>query len=225
MTKLSKDGSLNYTDEQINTATHMAGAIFALFGSMLLIIKSAQAEKWWHVVSFTVYGFTLVALFTMSALHHGVTGTEKTNRRLRTLDYVAVYGLITGSLVPLCLVLFRGVLGYTVLVVALMVTAFGVTMRSVYYTLPAYISLTLYLCLGWLPVFLVLLDRSILSIGGLLLFIAGGLFYTLGSIVYAREKPNPVKEKFGFHEIWHIAVLLGALCHFLFMYRYVLPVK
>jgi len=149
----------------------------------------------------------------------------KDNRRLRTLDYVAVYGLITGSLVPLCLVLFRGTVGFAVLAVAAVVTAFGVTMRSVYHRLPAYISLTLYLCLGWLPVFLVVLNKNVLPLGGLLLFISGGLFYTLGSVVYAREKPNLIKEKFGFHEIWHIAVLLGALCHFLFMYWYVLPVK
>ena len=225
MDGLSKDGSTHVTDEKINTATHMAGAIFALFGALLLLLKSIETHKWLHFVAFCVYGFSLVALFTMSALHHGVTGSEKTNRRLRTLDYVAVYGLITGSLVPVCLVLFRGVLGYSVLAVALAVTAFGVTMRSIYHTLPNYISLTLYLCLGWLPVLLILLSRSVLSAGGLLWFFAGGFFYTAGSIVYGLRAPNPIKGRFGFHEIWHVAVLLGVLCHYMFMYLYVLPVK
>ncbi len=225
MDKLSKDGSMYCTDESINTATHMAGAVFALFGALLLVSKSVQAGKWWHVLAFTIYGFTLVALFTMSALHHGVNGSEKTNRRLRTLDYVAVYALITGTIVPVCLVLFRGTLGYSVLAVALVVTAFGVTMRSVYHTLPSYVSLTLYLCLGWLPALLILLDPSVLPNGGIAWLIAGGLFYTAGSMVYGLEKPNVLKGRFGFHEIWHVAVLLGAFCHFLFMYWYVLPVR
>jgi len=225
MAKLSKDGSENYTDEAVNTATHMAGAVFALFGALLLVIKSVQGEKWWHVLAFSIYGVMLVTLFTMSSLHHGVDGTEKTNRRLRTLDYVAVYGLIAGTIVPLCLVLYRGPLGYAALAVVLIVTAFGVTMRSIYHTLPSYVSLTLYLCLGWLPVLLILLDPGVLAVGGIIWLIIGGLFYTCGAMVYARESPNIIEERFGFHEIWHIAVLLGALSHFLFMYWYVLPVN
>jgi len=224
MQKVSKDNSPNYTDEVVNTATHMGGAIFALFGALLLITRAVQSHAWWQVLSFSVYGFSLVALFTMSALHHGVNGSEKTNRRLRTLDYVAVYGLIVGTIVPMCLVLFRGPLGYAALAVTLLVAAFGITMRSIYHTLPSYVSLTLYLCLGWLPVLLILLNPGVLSVGGILWLLLGGIFYTAGAAIYGLEKPNILAEKFGFHEIWHIAVLLAALSHFLFMYWYVLPV-
>lgn len=220
--KLSKDNSPHYTDESVNTATHMVGAVFSLFGALLLITKSGQAGKWLHFTAFLIYGFSLVSLFVMSSLHHGVQGSEKTNRRLRTLDYVAVYGLILGTIVPICLIVFKGALGYSVLFVASLVTAFGITMRSVYHNLPSYVSLTLYLCLGWLPALLFLLDRSA-NTDGLAYIIAGGLFYTFGSMVYGLEKPNILPKKFGFHEIWHIAVILGALCHFLYMYFYVLP--
>lgn len=222
--KLSKDHSVHYTDESVNTATHMAGAVFALFGALLLIVKAVQEGKWWHLAAFVIYGFTLVALFVMSSLHHGVNGSDKTNKRLRTLDYVAVYGLILGTITPVCLVLYRGVLGGVVLVVAAIAVAFGVTMRSIYETLPGYVSLTLYLCLGWLPALLMLLDRSVVSSGAVALLLGGGIFYSGGAVVFGLEKPNIVKGKFGFHEIWHLAVLLGALCHYLFMYNYVLPV-
>lgn len=221
-TNLSKDKSLKYTDESVNTATHMVGAIFSLFGVLLLLTKSAQAGKWLHFTAFLIYGFSLIFLFVMSSLHHGVQGSEKTNRRLRTLDYVAVYGLILGTIVPICLIVFKGSLGYSVLFVAGLVTAFGITMRSVYHNLPAYVSLTLYLCLGWLPALLFLIDNTA-NTSGLSYIIAGGLFYTFGSMVYGLEKPNILPRKFGFHEIWHIAVLLGALSHFLYMYFYVLP--
>lgn len=220
--KISKDKSPHYTDESVNTATHMVGAIFSLFGVLLLLTKSGQASKWLHFTAFLIYGFSLISLFVMSSLHHGVQGSEKTNRRLRTLDYVAVYGLILGTIVPICLIVFKGALGYSVLFVASLVTAFGITMRSIYHNLPAYVSLTLYLCLGWLPALLFLLDSSA-STEGLSYIIAGGLFYTFGSMVYGLEKPNILPRKFGFHEIWHIAVLFGALCHFLYMYFYVLP--
>jgi hemolysin III len=159
-TKLSKDKSPNYTDESVNTATHMVGAIFGLFGTLLLLTKSGQAGKWLHFTAFLIYGFSLISLFVMSSLHHGVQGSEKTNRRLRTLDYVAVYGLILGTIVPICLIVFKGSLGYSVLFVASLVTAFGITMRSIYHNLPAYVSLTLYLCLGWLPALLFLLDSD-----------------------------------------------------------------
>jgi len=223
MDRVSKDHSKNVTDESVNTATHMAGAIFALFGWLLLLTKSAQASKWWHLLAFGIYGFTLVALFTMSALHHGVNGTEKTNRRLRTLDYVAVYALITGTLVPLCLVAYKGPLGYAALFVALLVTAFGITMRSVYHGLPSYVSLTLYLCLGWLPALLLVVEPNVLPAGAIGWLLAGGIFYTVGSIIYGQEKLVIVQDKFGFHELWHIAVLLGAFCHFMFMYLYILP--
>lgn len=221
-TKLSKDKSVNVTDESVNTATHMVGAIFSLFGAILLLTKSGQAGKWLHFTAFLIYGFSLISLFVMSSLHHGVQGSEKTNRRLRTLDYVAVYGLILGTIVPICLIVFKGSLGYSVLFVASLVTAFGITMRSIYHNLPAYVSLTLYLCLGWSPALLFLLDSDT-NTAGLIYIIAGGLFYTFGSMVYGLEKPNILPRKFGFHEIWHIAVLLGALCHFLYMYFYVLP--
>jgi len=224
MITLSKDGSKNYTDESVNTATHMVGAIFSLFGSILLLTKSAQMGKWLHFTAFFIYGFSLVALFVMSSLHHGVEGSEKTNRRLKTLDYVAVYGLILGTVVPISLIVFRGAVGYSVLFVAILVTSFGITMRSVYHNLPSYVSLTLYLCLGWLPAFLFLLDSDPAQTGGVGYIIAGGLFYTLGSVVYGLEKPTIMKGKLGFHEIWHIAVILGALCHFMYMYIYVLPI-
>ncbi len=223
MQNLSKDGSPHITSESINTATHMAGAVFGLFASGLLIAQSALEQKWWHLGSFIAYGVGLVGLFIMSSLHHGVNGSEATNRRLRTLDYTAVYGLIVGTITPICLVMFRGTVGYAVMATVVLVASFGIVMRSIYENLPQYVSLTLYICLGWLPILLPLFSDVSIPLGGLAWLIGGGLFYTIGAIIYAREKPNLIPGKFGFHEIWHIAVILGALCHYIFLYNYVLP--
>jgi hemolysin III len=225
MQKLSKDHSPHITSEAVNTATHMGAAIFGLFGAGLLITQSALGGKWWHLGSFIAYGIGLVGLFVMSALHHGVNGSEITNKRLRTLDYIAVYGLIVGTIVPVCLVMFRGVVGFAVLATVIVAASFGIVMRSLYDNLPQYVSLTLYVCLGWLPIVLPVLSEVSIPEGGLALLVGGGLSYTIGALIYAKEKPNPIPGKFGFHEIWHIAVILGALCHFIFLYRYVLPLN
>lgn len=201
----------------------MAGAVFGLFGAGLLIALSAMDHKWWHMGAFIAYAVGLVGLFVMSSLHHGYNGSELTNKRLRTLDYIAVYGLIVGTITPVCLITFRGVVGYAVLGTVLLAAAFGIVMRSLSENLPQYVSLTLYICLGWLPILLPFFTEVSIPFGGLLWLVGGGLFYTVGAIIYAREKPNPIPGTFGFHEIWHIAVLLGALCHYIFLYRYVLP--
>lgn len=223
MRSLSKDNSHHVTSESINTATHMAGAVFGLFGAGLLIVLSAMNHKWWHMGAFIAYGIGLVGLFVMSSLHHGYNGSEITNKRLRTLDYIAVYGLIVGTIVPVCLVMFRGVVGYALLGTVVLAAAFGIVMRSLKEDLPQHVSLTLYICLGWLPILLPLFTDVAIPLDGLMLLISGGTFYTVGAIIYAREKPNPIPGVFGFHEIWHIAVLAGALCHYIFLYRYVLP--
>lgn len=223
--KLSKDLSPNVTDESINTATHMAGAIFAIFGAGILIANAATEHKWWHLGAFIFYGLTMINLFVMSALHHGINGSEKTNKHLRTLDYTAVYGLIIGTIAPICLIMFRDIVGYSVLGAVVIAGAFGITMRSIFSNLPGYVSQTLYVCMGWLPIFLPILTDIKIPISGLFLLVGGGLFYTIGAVIFGLEKPNPKRTlgKLGFHEIWHIAVLAGALCHYIFIYKYVLP--
>ncbi len=179
-------------------------------------------HAWVKTVSFAIYGFSLCALFAMSALHHGLNGSDTVNRVFRTLDYSAVYALIFGTITPVCLVLFPGVLGYSTLITAALVIGFGITMRSVFHTLPSYISLTLYLCLGWLPVIMILLSPNTLSPRATVWLLVGGISYTLGSVVFGRQKPNPIPGKLGFHELWHIFVLFGALAHYIFIYQFVL---
>lgn len=224
MSNVSKDHSPYVTNEVINTASHMIGVVLAFFGASLLFMQSLSAGKWWHLVSFSVYGFGLISLFALSALHHGFNGSERTNRWLRTLDYLAIYLLIGGTITPVCLVLYRGVYGYAMLLTVGLTIVFGLVTRGVWHNLPSYVSLSLYLALGWLPGLLFLLEPGVIGTKGLFWLLLGGAFYSGGAIVYARQKPNPALPIFGHHEIWHFAVLLGALAHYIFLYKYVLSV-
>ncbi len=219
---LSKDGSVHVTDERFNTASHLAAACFALVGAGLLITQAGVQADPVKIVAVSIYCFTLLALFTFSAMHHGLDRGLRVNELLRTFDYVSVFLLIPGTMTPLVMVLFLNPYGIALLGAAWAIAAAGIVLRTVWPQLPKYITNTLYITLGWVAV-LLLGAGSSLSPGALALIAAGGLVYSAGFVVFVIEKPNPVPGVFGFHEIWHLLVILAAALHFVAIYLYVLP--
>ncbi|HSN43084.1 MAG TPA: hemolysin III family protein [Propionibacteriaceae bacterium] len=218
----SRDGSIHVTDERFNTLSHLVAFCFSVMGAGLLVSQaSAQADPW-KVVGFTVYGLSLITLFGASTLHHGLDRGARVNEALRTLDYASVFFLMAGTVTPLVLVLFRGVYGWAVFGGVWAIAVLGVVLRSVWRTIPKYVTNTLYITLGWMTVLLIGADVS-LPWGALALMGAGGLVYTTGFVIYVIEKPNPWPGSFGFHEIWHVLVAVAAFLHYLLMYFYVLP--
>lgn len=219
----SRDGSKHVTNEVANTVTHLAAACFALLGSVLLVARASAESKPWSIAAFSIYGVSLVGMFTLSTLHHGLNSSEKVNRLFRTLDYASIFALIGGTVTPIALILYRNVYGWSVFGVVWAIAALGITLRAVHHALPKYITNTLFIVLGWLPATLVLVGGTSLPWGGLALLGLGGVLYSVGFVLFVVEKPNPLPGRFGFHEIWHVMVALAAACHYLFMYWYVLP--
>ena len=218
----SKDGSVHVTDERINTISHLAASCFALLGAALLISQAGVEGDPWKIVGVSIYGLSLVSLFVFSTLHHGLDASPRVNELFRTLDYDSVFFLIAGSMTPLVLVLFRTVYGWTVLGVIWAIAVLGIVLRSVHRRVPKYVTNTLYIALGWLTVALLGAGVS-LPITALALMAAGGLVYSAGFVVFVIEKPNIKPGVFGFHELWHLLVILAALLHYLLIYFYVLP--
>ncbi|MDQ2623732.1 MAG: hemolysin III family protein [Actinomycetota bacterium] len=219
---LSRDGSVHVTDERISTISHLVAACFAIVGTALLVTQAATEGDPWKIVGLAVFGAGMIALFSASALHHGIDGSPRTNEVLRTLDYAAVFGLIAGTVTPLVLVLFRNTFGWTVLGAVWAIAIAGIVVRSVFRNLPKYVTSTLYIVLGWIPVLLVASGVA-LPFGAYALLAAGGLAYSAGFVIFVIERPNPIPGVLGFHEIWHVLVVLAALLHYLLMYFYVLP--
>lgn len=219
----SKDGSLHVTDERFNTASHLAASIFSLLGMVLLVVYASMGGTVWHIVSFSVYGLSLVSLFVFSALHHGVEGSRKLEDILRSFDYYAIFVLIAGSFTPFCLVVLRGPVGWSVFGVSWVVAAVGITLKAVFPEMPKWVFLTIYATMGWLGVAVAIPLVEILPWPAVALLLGGGVAYTAGAVVFSKERPNPVPGVFGFHEIWHVMVILGALTHYLCMLLYVLP--
>jgi len=219
---LSKDGSVHVTNERFNTISHLVGACFALLGAALLISQASVEGDPWKIVGMSVYGASLVMLFSTSSLHHGLDSTPKVNETLRTLDYVSVFLLIAGTVTPLTLVLVRNTFGWTVLGAVWTIAILGIVLRSVWRKIPKYITNTLYITLGWITVALIGAGIS-LPLGALSLMAAGGLVYSAGFVIFVIERPNIRPGIFGFHELWHLLVLVAAGLHYLMVYFYVLP--
>lgn len=220
--QLSRDGSIHVTDERINTVSHLVGLCLSVLGCAVLMTRAASSADPWAIVGLGIYSLSLLTMFASSTLHHGIDGSPRVEDVLRTLDYTSVFFLIAGTVTPLVLVLFRDSYGWAVLGAVWAIAVLGIVLRSVWRDLPKYVTNTLYIALGWMPVALLAAD-SALPWGALALMAAGGVVYSIGFAVFVLERPNLRPGVFGFHELWHVLVLVGALLHHLLMHLYVVP--
>lgn len=216
---LSKDGSKLVTDEFYNTLISGLGALLAVVGTIFLIYRAHSAGKFWDVVSFSAYGFGLISVFMASTLHHGINGSPQTNHFLRQLDYYAIFLMIAGTVTPFCLILLRTPLGWSVMALVWSIAIIGIILKAVYPHIPKWVTLPLYIGMGWLGILIVQPVYAWIHWQGAVAFILGGMLFTVGGVIYGLEKPNPFPGRFGFHEIWHCFVLAGAASHFYIMVR------
>lgn len=221
----SRDHSVHVTDEVFNSASHLMAAMMSVLGSVILITRAAAQGSPWKIVSFTIYGASLIFLFSASTAHHSITSTKRVMAILRMVDYLAIYPLIAGSFTPMCLVFYHNsTIGWSFfgVVWSLAISAMIWTVKY-FKRIPKWTSMTVYVTLGWLGGFLAIPLYSKIGTQGISLLGIGGLFYTVGGVIFTVESPNPFPGKFGFHEIWHIFVICGAVSHWLLMFFFVLP--
>jgi hemolysin III len=204
--------------EPVNGASHLVGLMLAGAGTIVLL-RMAQGPS--ELVAFGVYGATLILLYGASTLYHALTLPERPRRALRTLDHIAIYFLIAGSYTPLALITLKGRLGWTLLAAVWLIALAGIPFKLFYLHAPVWLSTGTYLAMGYLALVVVVPIAHAVSFGGLAWLVAGGLAYTLGAVIYARQRPDPFPGRFGHHEIWHLLVLTGSGCHFAFMLYHV----
>lgn len=217
---LSKDGSVHVTDEFYNTLISGIGAVLAAIGASFLIRRAWTEGQTAAVVAFSIYGFTLVNMFVCSALHHGVDGSPRTNHRLRQFDYYAIFLMIAGTFTPYCLLLLRNRLGWIVLGVIWTLAVAGILFKAFYPHAPKWLVTSIFIGMGWLGLVIAKPVYMTIHGQGFAPLFLGGVFFTVGGLIYGMEKPNPFPGSFGFHEIWHVFVLAGAASHFFAIYAY-----
>ncbi len=222
---LSKDGSVHVTDEKFNTASHLFALVFSIIGSGVLLIESSKTGNPWLIVGVSLYALGLCSLFLCSTLHHGVNGSPQVERLMQTLDYLAIYLLIAGTFSPICLGIGRTTLGWSVFGTIWVCAIIGMVLKSSIRNFPKWLGLCIYVILGWVGVLLTDFIYTELGLQTTLLLAVGGLAYTLGGVIFIRERPNPAPGVFGFHEIWHLFVIAGAACHYAVIWRMVAYLK
>jgi len=201
-------------EELVNCVTHMTGAALALAGLVVLVVAASLRGDAWRIVSFSVYGVTLLFLYSSSALYHGTGGRAK--KFLRTIDHQAIYLLIAGTYTPFTLVTLRGVWGWWLFGIIWGLAVFGIVLDAVHGKGSRVPQLIIYLLMGWLITSALGPLLRAMPLRGVLLLIGGGLFYTAGVYFYIKDKNFPY-----FHAVWHLFVLAGSLCHYFSVLFYI----
>ena len=213
----------NYLREPVNGFTHLAGAILSFIGLLALVIKTAlQGHSTIALTAVIIFGISMILLYAASATYHLVVSSDKVISLLRRLDHAMIFLLIAGSYTPFCLIALKGVTGWVLFSIIITIAIVGISFKLIWFNCPRWLSTSIYVLMGWIAVFLMGPLKIALSTQGLLLLIIGGVFYTIGAVIYAT-KPNFLKSKYlGFHEIFHIFIMLGTLTHFLCVFKYVI---
>lgn len=207
--------------EPFSGLSHLAGAGLSAIGLVALLWLSAG--KPWHLAAFAIYGATLVLLYLSSAVYHLLPGCPRRTDQLFAVDQAAIYLLIAGTYTPLCLVTLRGPWGWSLLGVVWSIALTGIVLRFSWRTAPQWLSLSLYLVMGWLCLFAAAPLVQALDGPGLGWLALGGAIYTVGAVIYATERPRLWPGRFGSHDLWHLFVMGGSACHFVVMLCFVAP--
>ena len=207
--------------EPVSGLTHLVAGIFALVGfGILLMIGRGDL---WKQISLVIYGVSLTLMMFSSAAYHLALAQPKWILRLRKLDHVAIYLLIAGTYTPFCINQLTGFYRWGLLGIVWGLAITGIASKMLMMQAPRGLTAGIYLIMGWLSVIMVRELIIALPAGALIWLFLGGAFYTFGAIIYITKTMNFIPGVFGFHEVWHIFVILGALCHFISILTYIAP--
>lgn len=199
--------------EPVNSLTHWAGALLALIGLVALLIVGWSTPA--KIISLAVYGVSLIFLFSASATYHMVQVKDKALEVFRKIDHAAIYVLIAGTYTPFCVNAFDGFWKWGMLSIIWSLAVIGIVVKIFIIRAPRWLNAGIYIVMGWLSVAAVGEMLDALPAWVLVWMLVGGITYTLGAVVYITKIFNFKPGVFGFHEVWHIFVLLAALAHFI----------
>ena len=206
----------SHTEERINIVSHAIGFVMSIVALVLLVRYASIYGNAWHIVSFSIFGVSLMVLYDASTVYHSAKNPHF-RRKMRIVDHASIYILIAGTYTPFTLVTLNGFAGWMIFGITWCMAVTGIILKLFYTGKYDAVSTLMYVFMGWIIVFAIepLIDN--LSSDGLFWLVAGGMAYTTGAILYSIKK-----IKFN-HAIFHIFVLAGSFCHFVSVYFYILP--
>lgn len=203
--------------------THFIAALAALAAATPLLLKAAGEPGLTHVIALAVFIVSMVLLYTASTVYHTLDISPRVNKLLRKIDHMMIFILIAGTYTPVCLLVLGDKAGWTLLALVWGIAAAGILIKAFWITCPKWFSSCIYISMGWVCVLAFGKIVSTLPAAAFGWLLAGGIIYTMGGVIYALKLPifNSRHRYFGSHEIFHLFVMGGSLCHYILMYQFV----
>lgn len=203
--------------------THFIGMLLAVFAAVPLLVKAGVSSGGRSFAAMTVFITSMILLYGASTMYHSVNLAGRGLRIFRKLDHMMIFVLIAGSYTPVCLIILSREIGYRLLAVVWGIALVGMLIKACWITCPKWFSSIIYIAMGWVCILVVGQLFDTLPTAAFLWLLAGGLIYTAGGVIYALKLPifNAKHKAFGSHEVFHLFVMGGSICHFIFMYLYV----
>lgn len=218
---------INSLKHPIRSLIGVIAVLLSVAAVILLVYRAAYQGAIGHVVAFSIYGVSLITLWTISTLYHSLNVSKGANRTLEQLDHAMIYFLIAGTYTPICLIVLRGGWGWSLFGVNWALAITGIVLKLVFRN-PAQWLIALffsfYIIMGWLCVIAWAPLTKAMPPEGLFWLVAGGIFYTVGAGIF-NLRNRSFHPQFGAHELWHLFVLAGSFCHFWMMYNFVVYLR
>ncbi|MGJ0847096.1 PAQR family membrane homeostasis protein TrhA [Tissierella praeacuta] len=208
--------------DPFSAISHLIGAILSIIGSIVLIYYAKQKHSLLYMVSFIIYGISLISLYTASTVYHWLPLSDGDKLIYRKIDHMMIYVLIAGTYTPICLISLHGPWGWSLFIGIWAIAMGGIILKSISMDIPRWISTAIYIIMGWIVAIALFPLKKALSLAGISWLIGGGILYTVGAIIYGQKWPHTNCKWFGFHELFHLFVMAGSACHFWMIYKYVL---
>ena len=216
--QITKLNTYALNEERANVISHFIGLILSVLALIILMVKAINFGQTIQVVSAIIYGVSLIVLYTASTLYHNSV-KEKLRKRLNVFDHASIFVLIAGSYTPYLLIALKNTFGFQFFIFIWIVAIIGVVLKLFFFGKYEILSTIMYVAMGWVVVFILKSLMANISIYGIYWLWIGGIFYTIGAVIYSINK---IKMN---HAIFHIFVLLGSISHFISIYFYVFPNK
>ena len=201
--------------------THFIAMVLAIAAMTPLLVKASQKSG--HFLSLLIFILSMIGLYGASTIYHTLDISPKINQMLRKLDHMMIFILIAGTYTPVCMIVLGDRTGWLLLALVWAIAAVGIVINAFWITCPKWFSSLIYIAMGWVCILAITKIISALPKAGFLWLLAGGIIYTLGGIIYALKLPifNSRHKNFSSHEIFHLFVMGGSLCHYVMMYQFV----
>lgn len=203
--------------------THFIAMLLAVFAAVPLLVKAGLSSGGRNFLAMAIFMGSMILLYAASTTYHSVDLSGSRLRIFRKIDHMMIFVLIAGSYTPVCLIVLGGRLGYTLLITVWSIAAAGILIKALWITCPKWFSSLLYIAMGWVCAGVFTTLWNTLPRTAFLWLLGGGIIYTVGGVIYALKLPvfNAKYKYFGSHELFHLFVMGGSVCHFIFMYLYV----